>query len=107
MKLTRVARTIIVEDSGTSLRRHVAKLEKDKDALQRAVDHGIEDYDRLVTGNKNLASECDELKSRCEGLQDELADARSTPRKELPLLRQKLGLLKLTALMLGLLARNV
>jgi hypothetical protein len=68
LKLTRAFRTIIAEDSRSSLCRRVAEHEKDKDALQRVVDHGIQDYDLLVKGNKNLASEHDELKSRCEGL---------------------------------------
>jgi hypothetical protein len=73
MKLTRATGIIIAEDSGASLQRHVMELEKDKDVLQCAVDHGIEDYNLLVVGNKSLASKRDELKSRCEGLQVELA----------------------------------
>jgi hypothetical protein len=60
--------SIIAEDSRASLYRHVTELEKDKDALQHTVDHGIEDYDLLVTGNRSLLSERVELKSRCEGL---------------------------------------
>jgi hypothetical protein len=68
MKLTRAVGTIIVEDSGASLRRRVTELEKDKDVLQRVVDHGIKDYDLLVTGNKCVAFERDEFKSHCEGL---------------------------------------
>jgi hypothetical protein len=59
MKLTVAAETVIAEDSGVSLRKHIVELEKDKDMLQRIVDHGIKDYDLLVTGNKNLSSECD------------------------------------------------
>jgi hypothetical protein len=89
MKLTRDAKIIIAEDSGPSLRRHVAELEKDKDVLQRIVDHGIKDYDLLVTGNKSLASERDELKSRCEGLQAELAEARSNAEKRATALEVK------------------
>jgi hypothetical protein len=57
--------------------------------LQCTVDHGIEDYDRLVTGNKSLASERDELKSHCEGLQTELAEARSDTEKRVVVLEAK------------------
>jgi FtsZ-binding cell division protein ZapB len=68
MKLTRAVEAIIAEDSGMLLPKHIVELEKDKDALQRTVDHGIKDYDMLVTSNKNLSSEHDELKSHCKGL---------------------------------------
>jgi hypothetical protein len=107
MKLTRVAGTIIAEDSGVSLRRHVIEHGKDMDVLQCAVDHGIEDYDLLVTGNKNLVSELNELKSHCEGLQAELAEACSDGEKRIAILEAKVGLSKLTSLMLRPLVRNV
>jgi hypothetical protein len=68
MKLTRAAVTIIGEDGRASLRSHIAEVEKDKDTLQLAVNHGIEDYDLLLAGNEKLASECDKLKRRCEDL---------------------------------------
>jgi hypothetical protein len=44
MKLTNAAETIIIEDNGVLLRRHIAKLEKDKNMLQRTMDLGIDDY---------------------------------------------------------------
>jgi hypothetical protein len=89
MKLTRVAGTIIAEDSRVLFHRRVTELEKDKDAMQRAVDHGIEDYDLLVMGNKSLASERDELESHCEGLQAELAGARYDAKKRVVVLEAK------------------
>jgi hypothetical protein len=55
----------------------MAELEKDKDALQLDVDHGINDNNLLVTGNKNLSSERDELTSHCDDQQDELVKVRS------------------------------
>jgi hypothetical protein len=55
----------------------MAELEKDKDALQLDVDHGINDNNLLVTGNKNLSPERDELKSHCDDQQDELVKVRS------------------------------
>jgi hypothetical protein len=64
-------------------------LKKDKDVLQHAIDHGIEDYNLLVMGNKSLASECDELKSRCEGPQAELAEARSDAEKRVAILEAR------------------
>jgi hypothetical protein len=54
MKLTKVIETIIAEDSGDSLWKCIAELERDKDALQRVVDLNAEDYDLVVAGNKNL-----------------------------------------------------
>jgi hypothetical protein len=88
MKLTRAAGSIIAEYSGASLYRHVTELENDKDVLQRTVEHGIEDYDLLVIGNRSLLFEHVELKSRCEGLY-RLSWRRLflTPRRELPFLR--------------------
>jgi hypothetical protein len=81
MKLTRTAETIIAEDSRASLHKCVTELEKDKDVLRRVVDHGIEDYNLLVAGNKSLASEHDELKSHCQGLQAKLANTRCDIKK--------------------------
>jgi SMC interacting uncharacterized protein involved in chromosome segregation len=83
MKLTSAAETIIAEDSGASLHNRVTELEKDKNALQRVVDLVIEDYNLVVTGNKKLASECDKLKHRCEGLKAELSEARSDAHKRI------------------------
>jgi hypothetical protein len=94
MKLTRAAGTIIAVDSGAPLHRRVMELEKDKDALQHAIDHGIKDYDLPLTDNKNLASEHDELKYRCEGLQAELAEARSDAEKRVVILEVKVRSVK-------------
>jgi hypothetical protein len=52
VKLTKVAETIIAEDSGDSLQKLIVGLEKDKDALQRVVDLNAEDYDLVLVGNK-------------------------------------------------------
>jgi hypothetical protein len=94
MKLTRAAGTIIAADSGAPLHRRVAELEKDKDALQHAIDHGIKDYDLPLRDNKNLAFEHDELKYRCEGLQAELAEARSDAEKRVVILEAKVRSVK-------------
>jgi hypothetical protein len=59
------------------------ELKKDKNVLQRAVNHGIEDYSLMVMGNKKLASERDKLKHRCEGLEAELLEARSDTQKRI------------------------
>jgi DNA repair exonuclease SbcCD ATPase subunit len=79
--LIRAAETIITEHSGTPLHRCIAELEEDRNALQRAVDHSIEDYILLVIGNKSLLSERNDLKSHCEDLQAALAKARSDAKK--------------------------
>jgi hypothetical protein len=42
-----------------------------------------------VTGNKNLASERNELKSRCEGLQADLAEVHSDAEKRVVVLEAK------------------
>jgi hypothetical protein len=68
MKLTKVAETIIAKDSGDSLQKCIAELERDKDALQRVVGLNAEDYDLVVAGNKKLAFEHDQLNLRCESL---------------------------------------
>jgi hypothetical protein len=41
MKLTKVAETIIAEDSGDLLCHHIVELEKDKDVLQCALDQAL------------------------------------------------------------------
>jgi hypothetical protein len=79
--LTRVVETIIVEDSGASFHRHIAVLEEDKNVLQHAVDHSIEDYNLLVIGNKSLLSECNDLKCRYKDLQAALLEACSDAKK--------------------------
>jgi hypothetical protein len=89
MKLTNTDETIIAEDSGALLRKCIAELEKDKNALQRAMDHGTEDYNLMVTGNKKLASEHDKLKQRCEGLEVELSKARSDTQKRIDVLEAR------------------
>jgi hypothetical protein len=69
VKLTKVAETIIAEDSGDSLWKRIAELERDKHALQHVVDHNAEDYDLMVAGNRKLASERDQLNLHCKNLQ--------------------------------------
>jgi hypothetical protein len=54
--------------AGAPLSWHIAELKTDRDTLQRAVDHSIEDYNLVVMGNGNLLSERDELKHRYEDL---------------------------------------
>jgi SMC interacting uncharacterized protein involved in chromosome segregation len=54
------------------------------------VDLGIQDFSLVVTGNKKLASECDKLKHRCEGLAVELSEARSNAQKIIDDLEAKL-----------------
>jgi hypothetical protein len=66
--LTRASETINAEDSRAPLHRHIAELEEDKNTLQCALDHSIEDYNLLVMGNKSLLSERNELKCNCEAL---------------------------------------
>jgi hypothetical protein len=63
--LTKAAETIIAEDSGASLRQHIAELEAEKNLLQRAVENGIEDYDLLLEGNKSLLAERDDFRYHC------------------------------------------
>jgi hypothetical protein len=62
MRITSTAETIIAEDSGSSLHERITELDKDNNVLQCAVNHGIEDYNLMVAGNKKLASERDKLK---------------------------------------------
>jgi hypothetical protein len=88
--LTRAVKTIIAEDSGASLRRRIVDLEEDKNALQCAVDHGIEDYNLLVIGNKSLLSERNDLKCRCEEVHAALAEAHSDAKKRVAELEARL-----------------
>jgi hypothetical protein len=53
------------------------ELEKDKDALRRALDRSTEDYNIVLAGCKILAAEHDQLKLQCESLQAEMAQNRS------------------------------
>jgi hypothetical protein len=66
--LTTAAKTIINEDSGASLGKHIAKLKAEKNTLQCAVENGIEDYDLLLEGNKSLLAERDDFHYHCEDL---------------------------------------
>jgi hypothetical protein len=83
MKLTKVAESIIAEDSGAPLRKHIAKLEKDRDMLWLALDHSTEDYDIIVAGSRKLSSECDQLEIRCNNLQAKLEQAHSDAKKRI------------------------
>jgi hypothetical protein len=73
MKLTKVAETIIIEDSSDSFWKRIAELERCKHALQCDVDLNAEDYDLVVAGNKKLASEHDQLNLCCKSLQAKVA----------------------------------
>jgi hypothetical protein len=77
MKLTKVAETIIAEDSSDSFQKHITEFERDKDALQHVGDLNTEDYDLVVVDNKRLASECDQLNLRCKNLHAAMARIRS------------------------------
>jgi hypothetical protein len=83
MKLTSAAKTIIAEDSGSLLHTRIAELEKDKNVLQHVVDHGNEDYNLMVMGNKMLTSESNKLKHCHEGLEAKLSEARSDTQKRI------------------------
>jgi hypothetical protein len=89
LKLTRVVKIIIAEDSGVPLRRRIAELVEDKNTLQRTVDHSVKDYNLLVIGNKSLLSERNELKCRYEDLQVALVEARSDAKKRVADLEAK------------------
>jgi hypothetical protein len=56
MKLTKVAESIIAEDSGPSLHKHIAELERDKKVLQLVVDHSAKDYKMVVVGSRKLST---------------------------------------------------
>jgi hypothetical protein len=81
--LTKAAETINAEDSGASLRKHIAELKAEKNTLQHTVDNGIEDYDLLLEGNKSFLAERDNLRFRCEDLQAELAEVSSDTKKQI------------------------
>jgi DNA-binding MarR family transcriptional regulator len=94
MKLTKVVESIIVEDSGASLRKRIVELERDKKVLQLAVDHSAEDYEMVVGGSRKLSSKCDQLKIRCKSLQAELAQAHSDVEKHVSDLEAKVKFAK-------------
>jgi hypothetical protein len=81
MTLTEAAGTIIAEDDRASLWKRIAELEKDKSTLQRVVDLGTKDYNLVVTGNRKLSSQCNELKLHCESLEADLARVCSNAEK--------------------------
>jgi hypothetical protein len=87
--LTKDAETIITEDSGASLRQHIAELKVQKNTLQHVVDNGIEDYDMMLEGNKSLLAECDDFRFCCEDLQVELAEVHSDAKKQIADLEAK------------------
>jgi hypothetical protein len=80
MKLTKVAIGVVDENIGASLRKRMAELKRDKEVLRLAVDHSAEHYEMAIVGNRKLSSEHDQLKIRCESLEDELAQAHSDPK---------------------------
>jgi hypothetical protein len=94
LKLTKAAKTIIAKDSRVPLCWRIAELEEDKNMLQCAVDHSVEDYNLLVMGNKSLLSERNELKCHCEELQVALAEARSNAKKRVVDLEVKVKTVK-------------
>jgi hypothetical protein len=51
--------------------------------LQRAVDNGIEDYNRLMEGNKSLLAERNDFQYRFEDLQVELREAHFDAKKQI------------------------
>jgi SMC interacting uncharacterized protein involved in chromosome segregation len=91
MKLTKVAESIIAEDSGAPLRKHIAELEKDRDMLRLALDHSTEDYYIIVAGSRKLSSECDQLEIRCNNLQAKLEQAHSDAKKHISDLEAKVA----------------
>jgi hypothetical protein len=58
VKLARVAENILAEDSSAPLHEPIAELEKERGALQLALDHSTEDYEIAVAGSRKLSSEC-------------------------------------------------
>jgi hypothetical protein len=81
--LTKDAETIITEDSGDSFRKHIAELERGKDSLQCALDLNAEEYDFVMAGNKNLASERNQLNLHCESLHAKVAQIHSDADKRI------------------------
>jgi hypothetical protein len=51
--------------------------------LQRAVDNGIEDYNRLMEGNKSLLAERNDFQYHFEDLQVELIEAHFDAKKQI------------------------
>jgi hypothetical protein len=91
MKLAKVAENIIAEDTGAPLRERIAEHEKERGALQLALDHSVEDYELVVAGSSKLSSEHDQLKIRCDNLQAELVQARSDTEKRISDLEAKVA----------------
>jgi hypothetical protein len=89
--LTKVAKTIIAEDSGASLCECITELEAKNSqlkvataesakmigTLQRVVDNGVDDYNLLLEGNKSLLAESNDFHYHCKDLKAELVEARS------------------------------
>jgi flagellar capping protein FliD len=89
MKLTKVAETIIAEDSGDLLWKLIAELEKDNDTLKHTVDLNAKDYNLVVVGNKKLAFEHNQLNLYSESLQAKMAQIRSDADKRITDLEAK------------------
>jgi hypothetical protein len=70
--LTGAAKTIIAEDNGALLRKHIAELEMERSTLQHAVDNGVKDYNLLMAGNESLLAERNDFCYHCEDLEKEL-----------------------------------
>jgi SMC interacting uncharacterized protein involved in chromosome segregation len=87
--LTKAAETIIAEDSGATLHRHIAELEVEKNTMQRAVDNGIEDYNLLMVGNESLLAERNDFRYRCEELEKKLTEVHSDSKKRIADLEAK------------------
>jgi hypothetical protein len=81
--LTKATKTIIAEDNGAPLYKHIAELEAEKNTLQHVVENRIEDYDLLLKRNKSLLADRDDFRYRCEDLQAELAEVRSGTKKKI------------------------
>jgi hypothetical protein len=93
--LTKVAETIITEDSGSSLYKRIIELEAENSQLKAAttesteaismlrgtVNARIKDYVLLLDGNKSLVAECDDFRYHCEDLQAEFAEVHSNAEK--------------------------
>jgi uncharacterized protein YydD (DUF2326 family) len=109
--LTKVAKTIIVEDNRASLRKHIAELKTENSqlrdttaestktisTLQRVVDNGIEDYSLLMEGNKSLLAEHNDFYYCCEDLKAELAMVCSDAKKRTTDLEARVKASKLTS----------
>jgi hypothetical protein len=89
MKLTKVAETIIAEDSGDLLWKLIAELEMDNNTLKHTVDLNAKDYNLVVVGNKKLAFEHNQLNLYSESLQAKMAQIRSDADKRITDLEAK------------------